>query len=61
MGAFSEEVGVGFGQVRGVCGGNFCGDEAQQPVDGGAEFLHVVDEDQVVAAAFFSEEFGGAQ
>lgn len=59
--AFSEEVGVGFGQVRGVCGGDFCGDEAQQPVDGGAEFLHVVDEDQVVAAAFFGEEFGGAQ
>ena len=26
--AFSEEVGVGFGQVRGVCGGDFCGDEA---------------------------------
>ena len=25
--AFSEEVGVGFGQVRGVCGGDFCGDE----------------------------------
>ena len=61
LGAFSEEVGVGFGQVRGVCGGDFCGDEAQQPVDGGAEFLHVVDEDQVVAAAFFGEEFGGAQ
>ena len=61
LGAFSEEVGVGFGQVRGVCGGNFCGDEAQQSVDGGAEFLHVVDEDQVVAAAFFGEEFGGAQ
>ena len=52
---------MGFGQVRGVCGGDFGGDEAQQPVDGGAEFLHVVDEDQVVAAAFFSEEFGGAQ
>ena len=61
LGAFSEEVGVGFGQVRGVCGGDFCGDETQQPVDGGAEFLHVVDEDQVVAAAFFGEEFGGAQ
>ena len=61
LGAFSEEVGVGFGQVRGVCGGDFCGDEAQQSVDGGAEFLHVVDEDQVVAAAFFGEEFGGAQ
>ena len=28
LGAFSEEVGVGFGQVRGVCGGDFCGDEA---------------------------------
>ena len=61
LGAFSEEVGVGFGQVRGVCGGDFCGDEAQQSVDGGAEFLYVVDEDQVVAAAFFGEEFGGAQ
>ncbi|CNJ96267.1 Uncharacterised protein [Mycobacterium tuberculosis] len=61
LGAFSEEVGVGFGQVRGVCGGDFCGDEAQQSVDGGAEFLHVVDEDQVVAAAFLGKEFGGAQ
>ena len=61
LGAFSEEVGAGFGQVRSVCGGDFCGDEAQQSVDGGAEFLHVVDEDQVVAAAFFGEEFGGAQ
>ena len=61
LGAFSEEVGVGFGQVRSVCGGDFCGDETQQSVDGGAEFLHVVDEDQVVAAAFFGEEFGGAQ
>ena len=26
--AFSEEVGAGFGQVRSVCGGDFCGDEA---------------------------------
>ena len=52
---------MGFGQVRGVCGCGFCGDEAQQSVDGGGEFLHVVDEDQVVAAAFFGEEFGGAQ
>lgn len=52
---------MGFDEVRGVCGRFFCSDEAQQSVDGGAEFLHVVDEDQVVASAFFGEEFGGAQ
>ena len=49
------------GQRGGVCGRLFGGDEAQQAVGGGAELLHVVDEDEVVAAAFFGEEFGVAQ
>ena len=45
LGTFSEEVGVGFGQVRGVCGATSAAMKAQQPVDGGLSSC-VVDEDR---------------
>ena len=61
FGRGGEDVRTFCGQLGGVCGRLFGGDEAQQAVGGGAELLHVVDEDEVVAAALFGEEFGVAQ